>query len=202
MRFAAKKSMIPSRKPWGGAWLFLVLGLVACEQKPTVSPAKAAPAPERAGPLTARGAFAQAEKEAQTWNSGALPAEILSGEDIGESGASDYWEFHFVEPGMQKKFVVVVQAGRVKQAQEGRLAAPVPALPEDWMDSQPAFQKSVAAFFAHHPDPQSFQPGWLVCDSRNSPTPHWVMLFSEPQHLPVGSMIGAKSGDYLGEISR
>ena len=202
MRCAPKKSRLSSRQLRRWAWLLLLLLPAACQPKPPAPPARAAAAPAPAGQLTARGALALAEKEAQTWNPGALLAEILSGDDIGESGTSDYWEFHFVDPGMQNKLVVVVQAGGVKPAQGGRLAAPVPALPGDWLDSKAAYQKSVAAFFAHHPDPQTFQPAWLTCDSRYSPTPHWTMLFTQPRHLPVGAMIDAKSGAFLGELSR
>jgi len=194
--------MTPRNKLWLWVWLFLACVPVACRQPAAQSPAQPALPSAPGSQLTARGAYSLAEKPAQAWNASALLAEILSGDDINERGASDYWEFHFVDPEMQKKFVVVVQAERVKQAQEGRLAGSITPLPADWMDSKPAYQKSVAAFFAHHQDPASFQPGWLSCDSRNFSTPHWTMLFSQPKHLPVGSMIDAASGDYLGEINR
>jgi hypothetical protein len=191
----------PAGKLWSRACLIGVILLAGCRPQAPDRPGKPAAA-ARSLQFTARGAFALAEKDARAWNSAALLAEIISGEDISENGASNYWEFRFVDPGMAKEYVVVVEDRQVKESAEGGLSTPVVPLPANWMDSRPAYRKSVAAFFAHHPDPAGFQPDWLICDSRNSSTPHWTLLFSQPKHLPVGSMIHAASGDYLGELSR
>lgn len=184
-------------------WLGIIAGLLlgSCRDQ---APAAGHPAakPGTPGWLSARAAFALADAKARTWNPGALLVGIMSGRDIGPAGASSYWEFRFTDPALRRKYVVVVEKGKVKDFKEAdQIEKPAP-LPRDWMDSAEAYQKSAAAFVSHHSDHAAFARAWLVCSGEDSVPAHWTMLFQQLQHLPVGSMVDARTGEYLGEFQR
>lgn len=179
--------------------LAAAISLWACREKPS-APTPNPSAATRPGALSARSAFALAEAKARLWNNGARLTGILSGQDIDHSGLSSYWEFRFVNPPQSRKYVVVVDKGKVKSEAEAGLSGPVLLLPPDWMDSAEAYQKSAAAFISRHPDHAGYERGWLMCSTAETAPAYWIMLFRQPQHLPVGSMVDARTGDYLGEL--
>ncbi|OGP57299.1 MAG: hypothetical protein A2V67_01235 [Deltaproteobacteria bacterium RBG_13_61_14] len=199
---AEKEPRMRRLKHW--LWPGMLAGLLLCScREKTPGAGLPAPAkPAQPGRLSARGAFALADPKARAWNAGALLVGIMSGRDISPSGASSYWEFRFTDPEASRKYVVVVEQGKVKDAEEAlQVGKPAP-LPADWIDSAEAYQKSAAEFVSRHSDHAAFERAWLVCSGQNSVPAHWAMLFQQTRHLPIGSMVDARTGDYLGELQR
>ena len=160
--------------------------------------------------LSAREAFTIAEAKAKEWSSSAVLVRIISGPDIKEDGTSGYWTFKFRIPGDEESlFTVDVEGGVIENTEEKKFGYydKVP-LPEGWLDSKEAYQKSYAEFKKLHTTDFSeykVSPLGLQCATsppmtgNDFPKPCWFLTFYKEKELAKAAVIDAVTGEFVME---
>lgn len=160
--------------------------------------------------LTAREALAIAEVKAKEWSLAAKLVRIISGPDIKEDGTSGYWTFKFRIPGDEESLLNVdIKGGAIEntEAKKFKYYDKVP-LPEGWLDSKDAYQKSYNEFKKLHATDFSdykVSPLGLQCATsppmmgNDFPKPCWFLTFYKEKELAKAAVIDAVTGEFVME---
>jgi hypothetical protein len=160
--------------------------------------------------LTAKEAFTIAEAKAKGWSSNAKLVRIISGPDIKEDGTSGYWTFKFRIPGDEESlFNVDIRGEAIEntEAKKFKYYDKVP-LPEGWLDSKEAYQKSYDEFKKLRPsDFQDYKVSLLGLQCATSPPmsgndfpkPCWILILYKGNEVAHGAAVDAVTGEFVTE---